>query len=78
MMEQIELEFGVSSIANQKEHADKVIVQTGAMDGSGGMLVTQWCNVVTIGEYKRNGEYKSVDVSIGLLDYIMERVTRYE
>ena len=77
-MEQLSLELDFPSVANQKRKADKVIVQADAMDGSGGTLVTQWCNTVTIGEYKRNGEYKSVDVSIGLLDYIMERVTRYD
>ena len=77
-MEQLSLELDFPSVANQKRKADKVIVQADAMDGSGGTLVTQWCNVVTIGEYKRNGTYKSVDIAIGLLDDIMERVTRYD
>ena len=78
MMEQLSLELDAPSVANQKKHADKVIVQADAMDGSGGMIVTQHCNTVTIGEYKRNGTYKSVDIAIGLLDDIMERVTRYD
>ena len=77
-MEQLSLELDFPSVANQKRKADKVIVQADAMDGSGGTLVTQWCNTVTISEYNRSGAYKSVDVSIGLLDDIMEKVTRCE